>query len=121
MGFEHTPAGVWFHHNLRILYRVSFGDVHLEVNMIPGEPEIPKLIPIAFHPVERLCTRLNVLLFSEAVVPVFGDEKHGHPVIAGVTRNLFRASANCIIQNISRSCRTIRGQAALPAACDKDM
>ena len=89
--------------------------------MIPGEPEIPKLIPIAFQLVERLGTRVNMLLFSEAVVPVFGDEKHGHPVIAGVTRNLFRASANCVIQLFLVSCRTIRGQAALPAACDKDM
>ena len=89
--------------------------------MIPGEPKIPKLIPKAFHPVERLGTGVDILLFFQAVVPVFGDEKHGHPVIAGVTRNLFRASANCVIQLFLVSCRTIRGQAALPAACDKDM
>ena len=61
--------------------------------MVPGEPEIPKRIPMAFQIVERLGTGINVLLFFETVVPVFGDKKHCHPVITGVTRNLFRASA----------------------------
>jgi len=42
--------------------------------MIPGEPKIPKLIPIAFQLVERLGAGVDILLFFEAVVPVFGDE-----------------------------------------------
>jgi hypothetical protein len=66
------------------------------MDMVPGEPEIPKHVPIAFQLVERLRTRINMLLFLEAVIVAFGFEHHGHPVIAGVTRNLFRASATCI-------------------------
>lgn len=70
---------------------------------------------------KRLSTGVNVLLFFEAVVPVFGDKHQCHPIITGVTRNLFRAYANCSIQLFLVSCRVFIGQAALPAARDKDM
>ena len=117
-GFEHTPAGVLFHHNLRGLNWVSFRDVHLEMNMIPGEPEIPKHVPVAFHSMERLGARIYVLLFLEAVIVAFCFEHHGHPVIAGVTRNLFRASATynfiqsfCLLSRLYRA-----GSICLPHA-----
>jgi hypothetical protein len=32
-------------------------------------------------------------LFSKTVEPAFGVKLYGHPVISGVTRNLFRATA----------------------------
>jgi len=38
-----------------------------------------------------------------------GDKHHGHPIVPGVTRNLFRATAICIFQNFSRSCCTFVG------------
>jgi hypothetical protein len=49
-------------------------------------------------------------LFSKTVVSVVGDEHHRHPVIAGVTRNLFRATATYKIHNLLVSCRTFEGQ-----------
>jgi len=48
---------------------------------------------------ECLDTGVDVDLFSKTVIPVVGDKHHGHPVISGVTRNLFRANA---IYNIHR-------------------
>ena len=38
-----------------------------------------------------------------------GDKHHGHPIVSGVTRNLFRATAGYIFQNFSRSCCTFLG------------
>ncbi len=60
---------------------------------------------------ERLEKNVDIDLFSKTVISVVGDEHHGHPVIAGVTRNLFRATANYIFHNNFFSCRTFRGQA----------
>ena len=61
--------------------------------MVEGEAEVAELKPEAFQVVECLDADVDVDLFPEAVVSVVGDEHHGHPVIAGVTRNLFRATA----------------------------
>jgi len=47
---------------------------------------------------ERFGTGFLVFLFLETVISVFGDKQHGHPVISGVTRNLFRAYATFIYQ-----------------------
>jgi hypothetical protein len=39
--------------------------------------------------VECLNTDINLDLFSKTNVSVAGDKHHGHPFIAGVTRNLY--------------------------------
>jgi len=66
-----------------------------------------------------LGTGVYVDLFSEAVVSVVGDEHHGHPVVAGVTRNLFRATARYDFHISNYSCRAFIEQADWPAARDK--
>ena len=78
--------------------------------MIEGEAEVAELEPEAFQVVERLDADVNVDLFSKTVVSVVGDEHHGHPVIAGVTRNLFRATANYILHKDFYSCRVREGR-----------
>ena len=65
--------------------------------MVESEAEVAELEPKAFQVVERLEEYVDVDLFAQAVVSVVGDEHHRHPVIAGVTRNLFRATAIYII------------------------
>jgi len=61
--------------------------------MVEGKTEFPKLKTETFQIVERLEEDVDIDLFSKTVIPVVGDEHHGNPVIAGVTRNLFRATA----------------------------
>ena len=73
--------------------------------MVHGEAEVAELEPEAFEFMERLGADVDVDLFSEAVVSVVSDEHHGHPVVAGVTRNLFRAYAVYNIHNEFFSCR----------------
>jgi hypothetical protein len=58
-----------------------------------------------------LDTDVDVDLLSKTVVSVVGDEHHGHPVIASIIRNLFRATANYIFHTEFFSCRTFKGQA----------
>ena len=79
--------------------------------MVEGKAEVAELEPEAFQVVERLDADVNVDLFSKTVVSVVGDEHHGHPVIAGVTRNLFRATANYILHKDFFSCRVREGRA----------
>ena len=109
--FEHFPGSIRFEHDLRSLNRVPFRDVHEEVNMVHGEAEIAELKTEAFQVVECLDTDVDVDLFSKTVVSVVGDEHHGHPIVTGVTRNLFRATARYDFHNCIFSCRVFRGQA----------
>ena len=48
MYLKHLFCTVGFKHTLSILHRVSFWDVHLEMNMVPGEPKVTELEPKAF-------------------------------------------------------------------------
>jgi hypothetical protein len=98
-GFKYFPGGVGFEHDLSGLDGVPFRDVHQEVDVVESEAKVAELEPKAFQIEERLDADVNVDMFSETVVPVVGDEHHGHPVIAGVTRNLFRVIANYIFHN----------------------
>ena len=102
MNLEHFFSTIRLEHNLCIFDRVPLWDVHLEVNMVPCESEVAELETEAFQVMERLGARIYVRLFSETVISFLGDEHHCHPVIAGVTRNLFRAIAIYIYQNFSR-------------------
>jgi hypothetical protein len=109
--FEHFLGGVRFQHDLCNLNGVPLWYIDQEVDMVKGKAEVAELKPEAFEVMERLGADVNVDLFSKTVVSVVGDEHHGHPVIASVTRNLFRATANYIFHNNFFSCRTFRGQA----------
>lgn len=79
--------------------------------MVECKTEFPKLKTESLQVVEGLKQDVDIDLFSKAVISVVGDEHHGHPVIASVTRNLFRATANYIYHTNFFSCRTFRGQA----------
>jgi len=79
--------------------------------MVESKTEFPKLKTESLQVVERLEKDVDIDLFSKTVIPVVGDEHHGHPVIASVTRNLFRATANYIFHIEIFSCRTFIGQA----------
>jgi hypothetical protein len=68
--------------------------------MIHGKAEITKLETESFEFVERLDAGVNVDLFSKTVISVVGDKHHSHPVISGVTRNLFRATATYNIHRV---------------------
>jgi len=63
------------------------------MNMIEGKTEVAELKPETLQVVERLEEDVDVDLFSKTVISIVGDKHHRHPVIAGVTRNLFRATA----------------------------
>ena len=109
--FENFLCSIRFQHDLRGFNRVPLWDIHQEMNMVHSEAEIAELEPKSFHLTERFDADVDVRLFSETSVPVVGDKHHGHPVVAGVTRNLFRAAANYIYHTIFCSCRVFIGQA----------
>ena len=75
--------------------------------MIHSKPKITKYKPEPFQIIERFGTGIYMTLFFEAIISFLGDKHHRHPIIAGVTRNLFRATATFIIQIIHVSCRVI--------------
>ena len=109
MYLEHFLSTMGLEHNLCISNRVPFWDIHLEVDMVPGETKVAELEPKAFQVMECLSACVNVGLFPETVISFLSDEHHCHPVISGVTRNLFRAIATFIYQNFHASCRTFVG------------
>jgi len=78
--------------------------------MVQSETKVTELEAESFQVMERSDAGVNVDLFSKTVVSVMGNEHHRHPVIAGVTRNLFRATATFNIHNFCVSCRTFEGQ-----------
>jgi hypothetical protein len=81
------------------------------MNMIEGKTEVAELKPETLQVVERLEEDVDVDLFSKTVVSVVGDEQHGHPVMACVTRNLFRVTTTYNSHNFCISCRVFEGQA----------
>jgi hypothetical protein len=109
--FKNFFCGIRFQHNLRGFNRVPFRDVHQEVDMVHGEPEVAELKPKSLQIMERLDTDVNIGLFSETSIPVVGDKNHRHPIVAGVSRNLFRAAAIYNYHTIFCSCRVFIGQA----------
>jgi hypothetical protein len=92
-GLEHFPSRVGFEHNLSSLNGVPLWDVNQEMNMVQSKTKVTEFESKAFQIVECLNAGVDVDLLSEAAISVVGDEHHGHPVITGVTRNLFRATA----------------------------
>jgi hypothetical protein len=62
--------------------------------MIQGETEVTEFKPKSLQVMECLNADLDVYLFSKTIVSVVGDKHHRHPVITGVTRNLFSRVEN---------------------------
>jgi len=60
--------------------------------MVHSETKITKLKTEAFQIAKRLGTSIYIDLFSKTIISVVSDKHHYHPVISGVTRNLFRAT-----------------------------
>ena len=112
-------SAVGLEHDLSALNGVPFRDVDLEVDMVFGEPEFAERKPMAFQVVERLGAGVDVALFVEAMVAVLGHKHHGHPVVAGVTRNLFRATARYNLHKFLISSRANTGAGGTPATRDK--
>jgi hypothetical protein len=79
--------------------------------MVHDKTEVTELEAKALQVVERLDTDVDVDLLSKTIVSVVGDKYHDHPIIAGVTRNLFRATTIYNIHNFCISCRVCEGQA----------
>jgi len=79
--------------------------------MIECEAEITELKTKSLQVMECLDTDVDVDLLSKTIESVVGDKHHGHPVIASITRNLFRATANYIYHTNFFSCRAFVGQA----------
>jgi hypothetical protein len=87
--------------------------------MVEGKTEFPELKAESFQVVECLDEDVDIDLFSKAVISVVGDEHHGHPVVASVTRNLFRATTNYIYHTVFFPVAPLEGR-RMPAACDKN-
>ena len=78
--------------------------------MVHRKTEITKLEAESFQVMERLDAGVDVDLFSKTVISVVGDKHHRHPVIAGVTRNLFRATATYNIHEFFSPVASLKGQ-----------
>jgi hypothetical protein len=78
--------------------------------MIQSETKVAELKPKAFEFMKRLDADVNVDLLSKTVVSVVSDEHYRHPVITGVTRNLFRATAIYNIHEFFSPVASVKGQ-----------
>jgi hypothetical protein len=72
---------------------IPLGNIDLEMDMVFSEAEFIELKTKTFQVSKRLNAGVYVALFSKISVSIMGGKHHRHPVIAGVTRNLFRATA----------------------------
>ena len=81
--------------------------------MTSAEAEVAEFKSEAFEIPERLGAGVDMGLFLETVVVAFGFKHHRDPVVSGVDRWLFMATANNInyINHSFVSCRTFKGQA----------
>ena len=89
--------------------------------MIPYKSKITKFKSEAFHFIERFGTGIYMILFSKTIISLLGNKNHRYPTIAGVTRNLFRATAIFYIQIFCVPIAPLKGTPQWCAACDKDM
>ena len=94
MTFKHMFCTPRLQHNLCITDRILFRQVHLKMNMIARETKILEFKTKFFEFIKPLDAGVDVRLLPKTVIPVLGDENHGHPVISGVTRNLFSRVGN---------------------------
>jgi hypothetical protein len=74
-----------------------------------SEAEFAELNAKAFKVPERLDTGVDVAFFSEVPVSFVCWKHHGHPVIAGVIRNLLELSLHTTLIILYFSCRVREG------------
>jgi len=110
MFFKHPFSTPGFKHDLSGLNRVTFRYVHLKMNMIPGETKVTKLKTKTFQFTKCTNAGIYMSLLLKTLIPFMSDKHHSHPVISGVTRNLFRANATYIFQDYRISCCAFRRQ-----------
>ena len=87
--------------------------------MVSSKTKLSKFKTKFFTFLERIKASVYVRLFPETHIPVMGDKHHGHPIVPGVTRNLFRATAICILQNIHVPVAPLLGTPLWCAACNR--
>ncbi len=117
---KHFLSTVRFEHYFSGLNGVPFRCIHWEMNVISSETKFAEYKSKAFEFTKSFDTGIDVTLFSKTVVITLGFKHHHHPIITGVTRNLFRATATFTNQIYHLSCRTFIGQAlCLPRATKK--
>src|SRR4030043_1086597 len=121
MLFKNLLCTIGFQHDLRILNRVPFRNINLEVNMNTCKTKLPEFKPKPFEFTKSLSTSIDVGLFSEAIVSAFGVKLHCDPVVPCVIRWLFIVSATYIFHRIFFSCRTFIGHtlSGVPRATKK--
>jgi len=86
--------------------------------MIHGETKVTKFKPEAFEFVERLDAGVDIDLLSKAIISVVGDKNKRHPVIASVTRDLFRVTAIYYDHTVFFRVASVESR-RIPAARDK--
>ena len=116
--FKYPFCTAWFQNNLCIQNRVLFRYVHLEVNMVSSKTKLSEFKTKSFTFLQCFETSVDMGLFSKAHIPVMGDKHHRHPIISGVTRNLFRATASCPFQNMHVPVAPFKGTPLWCAACN---
>ena len=93
MHFKHHFRAIRLQHTLCSFYRVLFWDVHWEVNMTSSKSKITKFKSKPFEISKCLGACIDMRLFLKTAVITFGFKHHGHPIVPGVMRWLFIASA----------------------------
>ena len=95
---------------------IPLGNVDLEMDMVFSKAEFAELKTKTFQVPKRLNAGVYVALFSKISVSVVGGKHHCQPVITGVTRNLFRATAIYNIHNRFFLSHQYRAGRCLPRA-----
>jgi len=107
-----------FQHNLCFPDRVPFGYVHLKVNMVSSETKLTKFKTKFLTFLKRFQTGIYMGLFPKTHIPVMGNKHHRHPIVSGVTQNLFRAPASFPFQNLHNPVAPLKGTPLWCAACN---
>ena len=78
--------------------------------MVQSETKVAELKSKTFQIMEHLDADIDIDLLSKTNISVAGDKYHRHPVIAGVARNLFRATAIYNIHEFFSPVASLKGQ-----------
>ena len=68
--------------------------------MVHSKAKVAKLKSKTLKFMKCLDADVDIDLLSKTIISIVGDKHHGHPVISGVTLNLFRATATYNIHRI---------------------
>jgi len=86
MSLEHLFRAVRFQHDFSNLNRVPFRDIRMEVNMNSGKTELTELKTKSLEFTKPFSAGVDVGLFSETFISVFGGKHHSYPVVSCVMR-----------------------------------